>query len=702
MKKLLSVIFVLSIFTINNFAQFTSVKDGEWRVPSTWSSDQNATALPDSNSSVIINHILSTMGGDICRNLTINGKVYGGEYLRIYGDLLNKGELRDHPDHGSDYLTVRINGDIINDGIYITGTTNFEGSADHHLRTYNGNTISFGSAFGRNAASTFIIDSVASISGNFLLGGSKIILPGGYVTPDTLILNNGLIDGGVIECNNNVILGKGNSTIGFSGGFNEQQHTFVKDAILEGYLNFNGSSIDSTIGTTTLLGNVVNNGTIINAQENYSKTIFVEGELYNNGIIDKNGWHPDHGLELRIKSGRLINLGIIRNKSILFYNSHEFWADGDSLELSELIGLDTNTIVNVKTVTDVGGLVSSFDAKLNINMNGGKLILPYNGELINFGMDNTVLNANNSVLKNAKGLRTKTSTITNAKIKYIKTNNPTTFIGDIEIIEDGLFEGNATLNCNITNDGNMKVNNLIQGSVVNNGTWNSNNYILGNITNAGKIDNYYFEISGNLTNEGSWKSISQILLNGTEDQFISMPSDSAIISNSIMFDAMIDGTNYQWTKNGNDISGENSNVLTFSNGLQPDNATYQCIVDGNNSRSIIIQSLTDVEEGSEVIPKEYSLSQNYPNPFNPSTVIEFAIPESGNVNLKIFNSIGEEVAKLVNQEMTAGFHSVNFNAINLSSGIYFYRIRVGTSAKGIHSETNSATFTQTNKMLLIK
>jgi hypothetical protein len=89
------------------------------------------------------------------------------------------------------------------------------------------------------------------------------------------------------------------------------------------------------------------------------------------------------------------------------------------------------------------------------------------------------------------------------------------------------------------------------------------------------------------------------------------------------------------------------------------------------------------------LPLEYKLSQNYPNPFNPSTVIEFAIPTSGNVSLKVFNSLGEEVAELVNSKMIAGYHSVNFNATNLSSGIYFYRI-------------SASSYTKTNKMLLIK
>ncbi len=98
--------------------------------------------------------------------------------------------------------------------------------------------------------------------------------------------------------------------------------------------------------------------------------------------------------------------------------------------------------------------------------------------------------------------------------------------------------------------------------------------------------------------------------------------------------------------------------------------------------------VSDVNEKTLEV-KVYSLEQNYPNPFNPSTTIKFSIPEQTNVTLKIFNSIGQEVASLLNGQMAAGNHSVDFNASKLSSGVYFYRI-------------DSPSFTSTKKMILIK
>lgn len=79
----------------------------------------------------------------------------------------------------------------------------------------------------------------------------------------------------------------------------------------------------------------------------------------------------------------------------------------------------------------------------------------------------------------------------------------------------------------------------------------------------------------------------------------------------------------------------------------------------------------EVEVG---LPSKYDLSQNYPNPFNPETKINFELPSNGFVTLKVFDISGKEVATIVNEEVTAGFHSVQFNGAGLSSGVYYYRL----------------------------
>ncbi len=75
--------------------------------------------------------------------------------------------------------------------------------------------------------------------------------------------------------------------------------------------------------------------------------------------------------------------------------------------------------------------------------------------------------------------------------------------------------------------------------------------------------------------------------------------------------------------------------------------------------------------------KDFTLKQNYPNPFNPETLIEFSIPQSSFVSLKVYNLLGKEVANLVNDSKDAGVYQVKFDGGNLSSGIYFYTLRSG-------------------------
>jgi len=104
--------------------------------------------------------------------------------------------------------------------------------------------------------------------------------------------------------------------------------------------------------------------------------------------------------------------------------------------------------------------------------------------------------------------------------------------------------------------------------------------------------------------------------------------------------------------------------------------------------SIPIDYLVDVEKLPEV-PTEFRLSQNYPNPFNPSTSIEFSIPKTTNVSLKIYDLLGKEVTTLLDEKKSTGTYKVNFNASNLASGIYVYRL-----------ETDE--FIDTKKLLLLK
>lgn len=98
-------------------------------------------------------------------------------------------------------------------------------------------------------------------------------------------------------------------------------------------------------------------------------------------------------------------------------------------------------------------------------------------------------------------------------------------------------------------------------------------------------------------------------------------------------------------------------------------------------------STNSVEEDKNLFT--YNLEQNYPNPFNPITVIKYHLAEPGYVTISIYNLLGMEIAKLVNEEKSAGDYTITFNASSLSSGTYFYKLQAGS-------------FVETKKMLLIK
>ena len=90
------------------------------------------------------------------------------------------------------------------------------------------------------------------------------------------------------------------------------------------------------------------------------------------------------------------------------------------------------------------------------------------------------------------------------------------------------------------------------------------------------------------------------------------------------------------------------------------------------------QAISSTEDYHLLHPKEVNLSQNYPNPFNPNTNIQFDIPASGHTELKVYNSIGQLVQTLVDQNLQAGRHNYPFNGNQLASGVYFYRLEFGS------------------------
>jgi len=168
----------------------------------------------------------------------------------------------------------------------------------------------------------------------------------------------------------------------------------------------------------------------------------------------------------------------------------------------------------------------------------------------------------------------------------------------------------------------------------------NNNEVTLKWTTSSEIINSGFNVERKSTSSGSWITLGNIAGNGT-------------------------------TNSSNDYTYTDRNLLSgiYSYRLKQ--------IDFNGEISYYNLN-GDVVIG---VPSEFELSQNYPNPFNPETNISFNIPAEGFVSLKVYNTSGKEVSNLINENKPAGYYSVNFNAANLSSGIYYYRIEFNGISK---------------------
>ena len=156
-----------------------------------------------------------------------------------------------------------------------------------------------------------------------------------------------------------------------------------------------------------------------------------------------------------------------------------------------------------------------------------------------------------------------------------------------------------------------------------------------------------------------------------------MTGDSAIIKTDF-------NGNTIWYSN---IDGEGLSVKqTSDNGY-----VVSGNIDGNLGILLVKSDKNGITSVDKTIstPNKYSLYQNYPNPFNPTTSINFSVPKSGLVKIKVYDLLGREVATLVNENKPAGNYHMQFNASKLVSGVYFYRMESGS-------------YTQTKKLLLLK
>ena len=161
-------------------------------------------------------------------------------------------------------------------------------------------------------------------------------------------------------------------------------------------------------------------------------------------------------------------------------------------------------------------------------------------------------------------------------------------------------------------------------------------------------------------------------------------------ADSILWDEIVSddsSSSKEWTVNAINKNARFVKLTFLSNNSWA--GLWEAQIYGQDASTDTNNISTNIED-TKTAPKKYTLSQNYPNPFNPSTKINFTLANPGKVILEVYNILGEKVTTLIDREMSEGSHEINFNAANLASGIYVYRLNVDNKFSG------------TKKMMLLR
>ncbi|MFA5834687.1 MAG: T9SS type A sorting domain-containing protein [Bacteroidota bacterium] len=171
-------------------------------------------------------------------------------------------------------------------------------------------------------------------------------------------------------------------------------------------------------------------------------------------------------------------------------------------------------------------------------------------------------------------------------------------------------------------------------------------------------------------------------------RYDTLKSDTGNVVGFIIDDSRTTHSKKYYLKSNVGLISSKSSIFTL---LSDFGATWL-----NIDASLMSSNLLNIYSRTTQRPNKYQLSQNYPNPFNSSTTITFSIPERSIVRLSIFNTLGQKISEIVNETKDVGSYEQSFNASQLSSGIYFYRIEATST------QNSGKTFVETMKMVLLR
>lgn len=602
--------------------------------------------------------------GNITVTDTIKGNVYGGGYgiykLKIFGNITNNGVVMDDYDTdsplNSDDLNLLVTGNIYNYGKWNCNYTTFIGSQTQYVYQSDGKYFdTFLSDI--NASSTIVAQSDITVTKDINLNGATLDMAnhtlqlGGWLINGNLsnsILYNGSLQN--ITTLNSLTI-KGKVTVDDGNIF---QNSIVVDDTLQSN-DYGGGSKYFLLG---IMGDLTNNGMIQNINSGDMLSLEIYGNVHNNGI-----WKNSR---TRFVNNQPQTISQSANKKFVT----------DFYDLDSTSKIVAASDLNVEGSFNLGSSNLFMDG-FEINLIGDL----YNGKI------------HKPVIRNAK-------------------------IGNVSVFDSIEIKGIVKIDDGNNFYGNLLVSDTLQSIPYGGGAHIYRLNVYGNLTNNGFImdeptqdENFSIYVMGDIINKGSFSNyrVYQIYYQNNT-------TNSIKCYNTGSTNWLVDGTN---------LTENNSNAFSIINGggnqnIEP-NQSYDLTIQytpttGDSTATLSINcneigslstiylignnfnSTVDVEKEKEMIsPEKFELFQNYPNPFNPNTIISWQAPIDGYQTIKIYDILGNEVATIINEYKSAGKYDVNFNATGLSSGVYFYQLKVNST-----SASQIPNYSKTGKMILLK